>query len=173
MKHDIDWSKCHNGLMLCSFDQVYGLMPEIIPILDELCPSLELSTDEYRVDVKIHMLMPNQYPCIPNWHCDFLPRDAEGNRAKTQYSPLKMYMWISGEPLTEYKRKDGTTYTKPANEWHAFTQKDLHRVTVSSSHTWRCFIRVIPTCFVHATTINRGQIRRHSQVYLDAAKFKW
>lgn len=171
----IDWSKSHNGVMLCSFDKTKELMPEVSPILDELISSgmLELHPDEYAVDVKIHMLMPNQYPCIPNWHYDFVPRDKELKKDLNGRSGEKMYMWISGEPLTEYMDENKNVYTKEANKWHSFTQYDLHRGTLCHKHTWRCFIRVIPKKFIHPTTINVGQLRRHTQVYLDATKFSW
>ena len=171
--YDIDWSKSHNGLMLCSFEQAYELMPEVTPILKELIPILELPITDYLVDVKIHMLMPNQFPCIPNWHRDFMPRDAKGNRILADASPLKMYMWLSGPPLTEYKDINGISYFKQPQQWHIFTQNDLHRGTVSDTHRWRCFIRVIPKQFVHSHTINTGTIRRHTQVYLDSKHFHW
>ena len=101
--HNIDWSKSHNGIMLCNFERTKELMPEVTPILDELIANgLELPEDEYLVDVKIHMLMPNQYPCIPNWHFDFMPRDENGERVPSKASDLKMYAWTSGTPLTEF-----------------------------------------------------------------------
>ena len=173
MSHDIDWSKSHNGLMLCTLDQVEELMPEVLPILVHLKP--EDSWDNYLIDVKIHMLMPEQFPCIPNWHYDFLPRDSEGKRLNCQrgYSDKKMYMWISAAPLTLYKDSRGHEYTKPAKQWHSFTQKDMHRGQVSKDHVWRCFIRVIPKVFLHSTTINVGQVRGHIQVYADSRKFRW
>lgn len=172
--HDIDWSKSHNGIMLCTFEQTKELMPEVTPILEELEPQLELPVEDYLVDVKIHMLMPKQFPCIPNWHFDFMPRDSEGNRTPSQASETKMYMWLSGSPLTLYKdRQTQEEYTKPAQQWHSFTQADLHRGQQSTEHTWRCFIRVIPKHFVHQTTINQGTIRRHTQVYCDSRSFRW
>ncbi len=30
------------------------------------------------IDTRSHMLMPGQYPAIPGWHCDGVPRDFEG-----------------------------------------------------------------------------------------------
>ena len=71
--------------MLCSFDEAIKLMPEITPILEELFLSgdLELEIEEYAVDVKIHMLMPKQFPCIPNWHRDFIPRDIDLKRLES------------------------------------------------------------------------------------------
>lgn len=175
MKHNIDWSKSNCGVMLCSFEETIKLMPEVQPILDELLKSgeLEFNESEYAVDVKVHMLMPNQFPCIPNWHRDFIPRDNDLKRSPKDITGEKMYMWLSGTPLTEYKDKDGNNYFKEEQVWHSFTQNDLHRGTMSSEHTWRCFIRVIPKKFIHPTTINVGKQRIHTQVYLDSNKFNW
>lgn len=170
---DIDWSKSSNGVMLCSFEETIKFMPEVEPILDQLRPQLELSEEEYLVDIKIHMLMPNQWPCIPNWHCDFIPRDEKGKRVAKGITGEKMYMWLSGSPLTQYKNSEGEVYTKPAQQWHSFTQRDLHRGAECLEHTWRCFIRVIPKKFVHQTTINVGTVRRHTQVYCDSSNFRW
>lgn len=175
MRHEIDWSKSHNGVMLCSFDKTIELMPEVKPIIDELLNSrlLEKDTSEYLVDVKIHMLMPKQFPCIPNWHRDFMPRNKKGEREPGKASKDKMYMWLSGPPLTEYLDEDTGTFKKEPQKWHTFTQQDLHRGTMSEEFTWRCFIRVIPKHFVHSTTKNVGTLRRHTQVYLDSKKFTW
>lgn len=176
MEHIRDWSKSHNGVMLCSFEKTKELMPEVTPILEELENSgmLELPVEDYAVDVKIHMLMPKQFPCIPNWHRDFIPRNENNKRDFSQeITGEKMYMWLSGAPLTEYRTKDGETYFKPAQQWHTFTRHDIHRGTMSEEHTWRCFIRVIPKSFIHPTTINVGTLRRHTQVYLDSNKFNW
>ena len=174
MKHDIDWSKSHNGVMLCPFGETLRLMPEVAPILYELLPILELPVLEYAVDVKIHMLMPKQWPCIPNWHRDFIPRDEDLKRSVKEITGETMYMWISSAPLTEYMNSDTKeVYSKPAQQWHTFTQHDLHRGTMCKEHVWRCFIRVIPKKFIHSTTINVGQLRRHTQVYCDSGKFNW
>lgn len=43
-------------------------MPDLKPLFDS-CP-----IKDGVIDVKIHMLMPNQYPCIPNWHYDLVPQ---------------------------------------------------------------------------------------------------
>lgn len=174
MKHEIDWSKSPNGVMLCTFEKAIELMPECKPVLDELLSSnmLEFDPSRYVVDVKVHMLMPNQYPCIPNWHYDFMPRDEAGNRVPGKSSELKMYEWISGPPFTEFKVDRKESYFITGQEWHPFTQKDLHRGTMSKKFTWRCFIRVIPKEFVHPNSITNSR-RIHTQVYLDANKFSW
>lgn len=169
----MDWSKSHNGVMLCTFSQTIELMPEVAPILDTIIPHLEHKVEDYLVDVKIHMLMPGQYPCIPNWHCDFVPRDLDLKQDRSKITGDEMYIWISGAPFTEYKTYQRKVETEAGN-WTVINQKDFHRGVKSEIHTWRCFIRIIPKWFVHPTTINVGQVRRHTQVYIDQPdKFKW
>ncbi len=174
MDNKIDWSKSHNGVLLCSFERTIELMPEVAPILNELRLSgaLELPEDEYVVDVKVHMLMPGQYPCIPDWHCDFIPRDSDLNKRPDLISGEKMYLWVSGEPTTEF-RKTPIKIKTGLYDWVVFTQRDSHRGVKSNIHTWRCFIRVIPKKFIHSHTLNVGELRRHSQVYLDSNNFNW
>ncbi|AUG88457.1 hypothetical protein PQC39_gp093 [Vibrio phage Vp_R1] len=173
---DIDFSKSHCGVMLCTLSQTLEFMPELEQVLEELTPELEMGWDDYLIDVKVHMLMPNQFPCIPNWHFDFRPRDENGELDKSfdvNGELPKMYMWLSGSPLTLYKSRDGEEYEKPAKQWHSFTQADLHRGQMSEEHTWRCFIRVIPKKFVHGFTKNVGTRRIHTQVYCDSRTFHW
>lgn len=169
---NIDWSKSHNGVMLCTFEKTIELMPEVASILEELYPHLELPRNEYLVDVKVHMLMPGEFPCIPNWHRDFVPRDESKSKLPHLISGEKMYLWVSGAPFTEFMEK-GALKKIEGCTWKSFTQNDVHRGVASEIHTWRCFIRVIPAKFVHPGTLNVGTLRRHSQVYLDAEKFKW
>jgi hypothetical protein len=175
MEHIIDWHKSPNGVMLCTYERTIELMPEVQPILDELFDSddLELNKNDYAIDVKIHMLMPGQFPCIPNWHRDFVPRDENLKKNSKKVTGEKMYMWLSGAPLTEYMDKEGNITKKEPQQWHSFTQSDIHKGTVCEEHTWRCFIRVIPKKFIHPSTVNINKTRIHTQVYLDAAKFKW
>jgi hypothetical protein len=170
----VDWSKSHNGVMLCSFERTKELMPEVAPMLDELLESymLEEPQENYLVDVKIHMLIPGMYPCIPDWHTDFQPRDEDLKRTKTVECSRKMYMWLSGPPATEYLDSEGNIYKKKAGQWNTFTRNDVHRGTKATEHTWRCFIRVIPKDFVHKGTKNTNQIRRHTQVYLPE-NYNW
>lgn len=172
----IDWSQSHCGVYLCTYKQTVELMPEVKPILDELYNSEFMGCwDDNYIDVKVHMLMPKQFPCIPNWHCDFRPRDMDGNKLSKEKVDTgeKMYIWTSGPPYTEFI-KDGVITKAVTNEWHSFTQDDWHRGTMAEEHCWRCFIRVIPRHLAHsAMTVNTGQQRRHCQVYLDSNDFNW
>ena len=141
-------------------------MPEIVSIIDECV----LPHPDYYVDAKVHMLMPNQYPCIPNWHRDAVPRD-EDNKFIEDAKDInqKMYLWISGTPITEFV---GDIELKP-KEWLEFTQTDVHRGTVSTKHQWRLFIRLTPASLVSRPNTGKDALRRHSQVYLDSSNFTW
>lgn len=149
-------------------------MPEVKPILDSLFDSgkMELDKKDYVIDIKVHMLMPGQYPCVPGWHCDFIPRDESKVKNASLISGEEMYLWVSGEPKTEFKtfKKE---LTLDGYKWKVFTQRDSHRGTPAKDHTWRCFIRVIPKKFIHGFTLNVGEIRRHSQVYLVNENYTW
>jgi len=169
----IDWSKQHCGLFLATWDQALEKMPDIAPLLKDLEDILQHNKEDYFIDVKVHKLMPGQFPCIPNWHVDFAPRDENGTRIRDVLAKDNMYLWISGAPLAEFRNKN---INMEAGKWIKFTQKDTHRGTMAEDFTWRGFIRVIPKWFKHADTKtcnNVDVMRIHSQVYLDAEKFKW
>jgi len=157
--------KLHGGLIKCPLDEVEIWMPKIVPII-ETCPA-ELN-DDYYVDAKVHMLMPNQYPCIPNWHGDAIPRDENGLRPDLCDTSQKLYIWISGHPLPEFK--DGRQVLPQT--WIEFTQNDIHRGTMSKKHCWRLFIRLIPQKLVVRKRSGPECLRIHTQVYLDAARFE-
>jgi hypothetical protein len=176
-----NWSKSHCGVILCDYEKTKELMPEVIPFIDELIKSgkMEFPISDYVIDVKVHMLMPNQFPCIPDWHCDFVPRDKETKLKMPELiTGEKMYLWVSGEPKTEFKTKP--TVIKTQNlEWVEFTQNDYHRGVVAKERTWRCFIRLAPKKFLvdrptqNVDDSHRGSLRRHTQVYLDASNYEW
>jgi len=165
----MDWSKTHCGVFKCPWLAAINLQPELREPLEQLENSgmLEYPVERYVVDSKIHMLMPGQYPCIPNWHYDMVPRDVLGNQDFSMTLPDQMYLWLSNGPLTEFE--DGFTIPR---KWKRFTQSERHRGTVSNEFTWRAFIRVCPD-----TILTPGKshewMRRHCQVYLDAANFNW
>jgi len=157
----------HNGLISCPLNQVRDWMPEISPILN-YAPLDDMET--YYVDAKVHMLMPNQYPCIPNWHGDMIPRDSDGNLMPEKCDlDKKLFLWLSGAPLTEFK--DGREIV--AGQWTTFNQLDIPRGVKSEDFQWRLFIRIAPASLVTNKRSGRDCLRRHSQVYLDANNFTW
>ena len=159
--------KMHNGMIASWLFNVLNEMPELEPILRQFPDKHGMS--KYLFDVKVHMLMPNQYPCIPNWHRDFVPRDESGNLLEDKIDKSnRMFLWISGDPLPEFKNR----VVRP-QEWFEFGQDEWQRGTVSNAHQWRLFIRAVPRHIVPESVQRISGVRRHSQVYLDASEFVW
>lgn len=158
----IDWSQQHCGVHQAPIEQAKRLMPDLKTLLETFPDKPELFT----WDIKVHMLMPNQYPCIPNWHCDFVPRENGIQRFDLINPQYPMYCWISGPPLTQFKHG----FLHPG-KWHRFTQQDEHRGTKAAEFSWRCFIRA--THYKIQMPKSCDWLRRHSQVYLDAETYQW
>jgi hypothetical protein len=160
-----DWSKLHCGVHRADYLTLLHHLPDFWLILR----NFPENAHNFTWDVKIHMLMPNQWPCIPNWHVDNVPRD-ENN--KQDFSKIQldkpMYLWLSGPPFTEFR--DGRKI-EPGT-WIKFNQNDEHRGTMSDKHQWRCFIRATHKDILKPLPPNQT-LRRHSQVYLDVNNFKW
>lgn len=159
----------HPGLFHCPLPTALCLVPEDLADVMLDAP-LDRWIGDYVVDIKVHMLMPGQYPCIPNWHCDFIPR-VDGEQcwdAVDLDDPPKMYLWIDGPPITEFR--DGREVVP--GEWVTFTQLDEHRGVASEEHCWRTFIRIAPVELLEPAPPEKW-LRRHTQVYLDAENFKW
>ena len=162
------WEAQHCGVILCPYREMLRLMPDIAPIVE----TFPENPYDFVWDVKVHMLMPGQYPCIPGWHYDFVPRDEEGKQDFSKIRPDKpMYLWISGHPYTEFERCGERFFIRP-QEWFRFDQTDLHRGTPSDRHTWRGFIRAAHKDIAPRKDLH-SHLRRHSQVYLDAENFSW
>jgi hypothetical protein len=66
----IDWSKQHCGVHQAPYSVVLELMPDLAEVLG----TFPDAPHHFTWDVKVHRLMPRQYPCIPHWHCDNVPR---------------------------------------------------------------------------------------------------
>ena len=164
----IEWEKQICGVHQGTYEQVVSLMPDLEALLD----SFPEDVNNFIWDVKVHMLMPNQYPCIPNWHFDNVPRVNNAQDFSLVRVDLPMYLWISGEPLTEF-RKGGKSWSIPSGEWYRFTQEDEHRGTMSEKFTWRGFIRATHKDINPSNKAGHNPERRHSQVYLDANNFSW
>lgn len=165
---DIDWSKQHCGVHRASIEDLKKLMPDVYCLVFNTFPDNE-DLEDFTWDVKVHMLMPNQYPCIPNWHFDNIPRVNNEQDFSKVRTDLPMYLWLSGTPLTEFK---DTGLVSP-EKWIRFTQKDEHRGTMSKDFQWRGFIRATHKDILPANPSGENCLRRHSQVYLDASNFSW
>jgi hypothetical protein len=165
----VDWSQQHNGVHRASWDDLCYFMPDVAIMVSKDFPE---NPDDFTWDVKVHMLMPAQWPCIPNWHYDNVPRVNNVQDWGLVRLDLPMYLWVSGEPLTEF-RKDGVVTRIQAGEWKRFTQADEHRGTRCETFTWRGFIRATHKDIMPANPRGPAVVRRHSQVYLDVSNFAW
>lgn len=159
----IDWSKQICGVHQAPFNELLRLMPEVGGMITRTFPD---NTQDFTWDVKVTMLMPNMYPCIPNWHTDFVPRVGGMQRFDLVKPYLPMYCWISGPPRTQFKHG----FLEPET-WHRFTQLDEHRGTMSGDFCWRGFIRATH----HGIMEPKGSDyeRKHIQVYLDSHEYQW
>lgn len=165
---NINWDKQHCSVHQANLSQLNDLMPDLI----NLVQSLPEDPNDFIWDVKVHMLMPGQYPCIPNWHYDNIPKINNAQDFDLVKPDLPMYLWLSGPPYTEF-RKNGVSWFIRPNEWYKFTQQDEHRGTISDKFCWRGFIRATHKGIYLQEKKNDSPLRRHSQVYLDANNFKW
>lgn len=158
----IDWDKQHCGVHQAPIEVAKALMPDLVDVLDRF-PAVQ---GDFTWDVKVHMLMPRQYACIPNWHRDFVPRVNGIQRHDLCTPNLPLYLWVSGPPLVQFR--DG--YVDP-DRWHRFTQLDEHRGTAAADFRWRGFIRATHKNILPPKATDH--LRRHTQVYLDAGEFTW
>jgi hypothetical protein len=181
----------HNGTHRGSFGCVLTHMPHIADIIKD-SPVFD-RIDEYEIDIKVHMLMRGQYPCIPNWHCDNVPRLDTG---ELKYDAIDgdaepMYLWVSGAPTTEFLstgvqipdvESHGelaefiefmglSTFKIPERTWVQMDQRTPHRGTAATKHCWRIFVRLTHKSLTPARPVH-STLRRHSQVYLPQ-DFHW
>lgn len=174
------------GLVSCPLAEAEEALPELAALYATVPVR---HPDQWIIDVKIHMLMPGAYPCVPNWHCDFVPRDDTGTRYDLAGREPLMFLWVSGGPETEYLRNPpaltvdshadlsalaGVDAPTPieAQRWYQFSQLSPHRGTPAREHCWRVFARLTHT-MLDPPKPTVSVIRRHAQVYLDAAAFTW
>ena len=179
------------------------LASQLMPSMRGLIETAPVSDpDNWELDIKVHMLMPGQFPCIPNWHCDNVPRDESGLRYDLVRDDVPpMYLWISAGPETEFlanplvmDHRPGShqevarfiqsleprsalpggveTRTIEPNAWYSMDQTTPHRGTQASKAGWRVFARLTPKVLAPARPVN-SVIRRHAQVYMDAVEFGW
>lgn len=94
----IDWSKQHCGIHQGDAWDLVCLMPEVHALVFDTFPE---DMNDFIFDVKVHMLMPGQYPCIPNWHYDNVPRVNNKQDFDLVRPDLPMYLWASNAPQTK------------------------------------------------------------------------
>tara|TARA_Y100001951_G_C11290059_1_gene271500 strand:+ start:1036 stop:1659 length:624 start_codon:yes stop_codon:yes gene_type:complete len=179
------------GIHRGSVHDVEKHMPYMMHVLKDSPAWEDITT--YEIDIKVHMLMRGQYPCIPNWHCDNVPRIDTGELVYDQIpvDARPMLLWVSGNPTTEFltqdvdlpdiqdhgelaaliRDRDLPTQKIPKRTWVYMNQRTPHRGTQATKPSWRIFIRLTPKEIAPQRQV-LSVIRRHTQVYLPA-DFHW
>ena len=197
---EVNLSNQYCGLFRCPLEEAHKILPDLTDLFNDANDMLLNQghyPDQWEVDLKIHMLMKGQYPCIPNWHCDNVPR-VNGD---TQYTLIKedtlpMYLWLSDSPTTEflkhnynvkglipkghgelaeYVHKNSNaieTVKAPTQTWISMDQSTPHRGTQAQDNGWRVFVRLTHKSIAPVRPVN-NYIRRHCQVYLNPETFSW
>lgn len=197
---DKELMKMPCGLHRANIAQAFELMPELHELYEnlpqEVLSDLVDDPESWLIDVKIHMLMRGQFPCIPNWHCDNVPRDDDGNLQYGEITPNAkgMYLYLSGAPKTEFigidqkvnqvenhgqlddliKRNGVTTQHIPSGQWVKMWQNTPHRGVPAMKSQWRLFVRLTHKSLVGGFMARQqvNPLRRHAQVYLPY-DFNW
>lgn len=153
------------------------------------------------IDSRVHMLMPDYYPCIPGWHHDDVPRsreDGQPNYDNPEYHAKHCMMLVNGDIApTEFaigeaefpEIEKGKVIYK---EWHPMVHEKIEagelqavsapseRLIYFDDHTWHRGTRAVKAgwrFFIRAT-INTGrkpvnEIRQQVQVYVDPIHLGW
>lgn len=152
---------------------------------------------EILIDSRVHMLMPNWYPCIPGYHHDLIPRsrsDGQPNYHNPEYYSNHCLMLVNGDiaptefaigeielpevPLGEtiYKvwhplveQSNLKKVTCPSNQLVFFDWQTFHTGTKAVKNGWRFFIRAS----ICHTEKPKNEIRRQVQVYLENPMEGW
>lgn len=176
------------GLFRVNLSEAKYLLPELWSLYESAPVE---NPEDWEIDVKIHMLMKNQYPCIPNWHCDNVIRnDGVLNYQETQDNNSDMFIWLSTGPTTEFLVDDlevdavnnhgdlknliGDNITQKIDtqQWYKFDRLSPHRGTLSKVNQWRIFARLTRKEILPCRPVI-SSVRRHCQVYLDSNNFTW
>lgn len=139
------------------------------------------------IDTRSHMLMPGQYPCIPGWHLDSIPRK-HGQPDITTNRPLcRHYLCVVGiSAMTEFLdtafdpgKYDPQNVYASCNEQlnrmeiistrvksglvYRFGDRAWHQGTPATERCWRWFVRA---SFGDGRS-PRNEIRTQTQVYAN------
>jgi hypothetical protein len=152
------------------------------------------------LDSRVHMLMPNWYPCIPGWHHDDVPRSTptgQPNYLNPEYRSEHLMGLVNGDICPTNFIDDMVDVSLPDftkrqyNVWNdeIDAQTNLNRVKAPSGrliqfdsdsfHTgvkavaggWRWFIRLSRKTDRQKNITN--EIRRQVQVYLEEPMAGW
>jgi hypothetical protein len=149
------------------------------------------------VDTRVHMLFPGHSPAIGGWHCDAVPRGADGQPdLRLLHAPAEHWTYtaasVEGLCLTEFaaepvslaiERTAGSlwsdvhramaasgarTIKAPHGSVVRFYRDTLHRATKADRSGWRFFARAS-----EMVSKPQNKIRRQVQVYVESEGAGW
>jgi hypothetical protein len=153
------------------------------------------------LDSRVHMLMPNWYPCIPGFHHDDVPRSARthgqpdyenmtycsehlmglvnGDICPTEFAIGKFEMpEVDTSKDVIYRKWDevltGQDFQRvqaPSGVYVQFDFQSFHTGTKAVKSGWRWFIRLSRNTDRQKNITN--EIRRNAQVYLEFPTMGW
>lgn len=181
------------GVIRASMDSAPKLLPPSLTRLINTAPTQ--AHRKYTVDVKVHMLKKGEYPCIPGWHCDMVPRDLAGRLDYAMNDPdeTDILLWVSGAPVPTFlagpletargirehshlkfaiEPEEPVLFDIEPETWYRFRSDTPHFGNPATEDCWRVFIRLVSAPGYTPLPYDQ-QARRHCQVYLDARNFSW
>lgn len=153
---------------------------------------------QWVIDTRTHMLMPGQFPAIPGWHCDGVPREgyeSQPNVHKLNEDVYHAVVHVStdeqGVSDTEFINSAVSVVVNSERVWKSvhggvsaikelgitrpgdgqvilFNMPTIHRATPAERRGWRWWMRA---SMYYNKPIN--QIRRHVQVYTVSEGGGW
>lgn len=157
----------------------------------------------YCMDSRVHMLMPDWWPCIPGWHHDDVPRsrpDGQPNYATPEYHSKHCLALVNGEICpTEFAvgkvdmpHVDGTVYEEwtkivddkvftgelmktrvPSNRLVYFDCESFHQGTKAVKRGWRWFGRISWDAGYEEGRPHFNETRKQVNVYMDKPMKGW
>lgn len=157
----------------------------------------------YCMDSRVHMLMPDWWPCIPGWHHDDVPRsrgDGQPNYKNPEYSSKHCLALVNGDICpTEFAvgdvrmpHVDGIVYKEwhdivedkiyrgeflrtktPSNQLVFFNNHSFHQGTRCVKRGWRWFGRISWDAGYEQGRPHFNETRRQVNVYMEHPMEGW
>jgi CubicO group peptidase (beta-lactamase class C family) len=107
---------------------------------------------------------------------EFLARPLEMKETPKSHRDIAQFIqhghqWLCRVGWVDQGPAPMTRFIQP-NTWNAMWQDTPHRGVKATAHGWRVFARVTHKSLAPRRPVT-SVIRRHAQVYLDAAEFGW
>mgnify|MGYP000662257710 CR=1 FL=1 len=147
------------------------------------------------IDTRVHMLMPDMYPCIPGWHVDGAPRVDNVPQLHKASPYLTHFIMNVGDCAPTHMVSGGRVFDvegdeaykeldQKVNDWldgdrgyikaesgviYKLTGRTIHRGSPATKRGWRWFGRIS----IGDEAKPENEIRTQTQVYLSTLNKGW